>query len=242
MRTSETRPSGSAPPSIPRCADVAPSRRLPRSFYATDPISLAKALIGKHLVRVLDDGTALSGMIVETEAYLGVEDRAAHTFGGRRTQRNEAMYGRAGTAYVYFTYGMHHCMNVVCGEVDEPVAVLLRALEPLTGVPTMRKLRAGVARKAPLRDHDLCRGPGRLCQALGIDRGQNAADLVAGDQLFIVGETRAGLGQGRLACGPRIGVQGAGNWADRPLRWCLIGSRHVSVRMVKARSAPGRSR
>src|SRR5690349_21341655 len=94
-----------------------PTSALSRSFYSTGSAQLAQRLIGQRLVRVLDGGTRLAGIIVETEAYVGVKDRAAHSFGGRRTPRNEAMYQQAGTAYVYFTYGMHFCMNVVCGEV-----------------------------------------------------------------------------------------------------------------------------
>ena len=105
--------------------------RLPRRFYAQDPVTLARALLGQLLVRVTDGGARLAGRIVETEAYLGVPDRAAHTFGGRRTPRNESMWGPAGHAYVYFIYGLHHCMNVVADEPGEPTAVLLRALEPL---------------------------------------------------------------------------------------------------------------
>ena len=107
--------------------------RIPRSFLAVDPEKLARRLLGQRLVRTLGDGTRLAGIIVETEAYLGVRDRAAHSFGGRRTPRNESMFARPGTAYVYFTYGMHHCVNVVCGRRDEPVAVLIRALEPVEG-------------------------------------------------------------------------------------------------------------
>ena len=146
--------------------------RVGREFYVTDAATLAKRLIGCALVRRLSNGTRLSGRIVETEAYLGVQDRASHAFGGRRTPRNEMMYAQAGTAYVYFTYGMHFCMNVVCGVVDEPSAVLLRALEPSEGLEAMRAARATVRNPRP-RDIDLCSGPGKLCQALGIGRAQN---------------------------------------------------------------------
>ena len=108
--------------------------RWSRRDFGAGSVEIAQRLIGSTLVRILDDGERLSGMIVETEAYLGVEDAAAHSFGGRRTARNEAMYAVGGTAYVYFTYGMHHCVNVVCGGIDEPVAVLIRALEPMEGM------------------------------------------------------------------------------------------------------------
>src|SRR5690606_26066686 len=110
--------------------------------YATDSIALARRLLGCRLVRVLDDGVRLTGVIVETEAYCGAADLASHAVGGRRTARNEAMYAKAGTSYVYFTYGMHFCFNVVCGEVDVPLAVLVRALEPVEGIGEMKRRRA----------------------------------------------------------------------------------------------------
>jgi DNA-3-methyladenine glycosylase len=202
--------------------------RLPRSFYATGSVPLAKRLIGQKLVRVLDDGTRLAGIIVETEAYLGVKDRAAHSFGGRRTARNEAMYRQPGTTYVYFTYGMHFCMNVVCGEVGEPVAVLIRALEPLEGIDRMRENRSRRARRTTLKDRDLCSGPGRLCEALAIDRALNGEDLVKSQVLHL--EAGRSYRAGSLVRTTRVGVASALEWAHRPLRWYLKGSEHVSVR------------
>ncbi len=208
--------------------DTAPlGTRLPRAFYTTTALSLAQHLIGKLLVRVLDDGTRLSGMIVETEAYLGVKDRAAHTFGGRRTERNEAMYAIGGTAYVYFTYGMHYCMNVVADRADNPVAVLLRGLEPREGIEEMRRLRSVRPRKKALRDIDLCSGPARLCEALAIDRTLNHADLTGGPAMFIEDGPR--YTPRHLVRTTRIGIAGAGDWKDKPLRWYLRGNPHVSV-------------
>ena len=116
---------------------VGPMQRLTKTDLTTDAEALARRLIGTTLVRTLSDGTQLMGTIVETEAYLGVHDRAAHSFGGRRTPRNESMYARAGTSYVYLIYGMYHCFNVVCGDVDEPTAVLIRALDPTHGLKAM---------------------------------------------------------------------------------------------------------
>src|SRR5262245_46221232 len=124
--------------SKPANPDMHFGERWPREAFAGSAISLARRLLGAVLVRVLDDGEVLAGRIVETEAYLGVRDAASHAYKGRRTERNEAMYARPGTAYVYFTYGMHYCMNVVCGKEDVPAAVLLRALEPLAGLERMR--------------------------------------------------------------------------------------------------------
>ncbi|MCA9310227.1 MAG: DNA-3-methyladenine glycosylase, partial [Phycisphaerales bacterium] len=140
---------------------------------------MARNLLGALLLRRLEDGEVVGGMIVETEAYLGVKDGAAHSYGGRRTARVESMYADGGTAYVYFTYGMHHCFNVVCGRVDEPVAVLIRALEPRLGVERMAVLRAASGRRrTPVRPTEIASGPARLAQALAIDRGVDGLDLV----------------------------------------------------------------
>jgi len=200
--------------------------RLSRRFYLRDPVTLARALLGQALVRVLDDGTRLAGRIVETEAYLGEIDRAAHSYGGRRTARNAAMWGPAGHAYVYFIYGLHHCMNVVAEGPGKPTAVLIRALEPLEGLARMRAHRAGRGPARRLRDTDLCSGPAKLAQALQLDRGLDGADLVAGDALFL--ERGARVAPGRIVVTPRIGVAYAGEWADKPLRFCIGGNPHVS--------------
>lgn len=198
-----------------------------RRFFATDAASLARALLGHRLVRILPDGTILSGMIVETEAYLGVPDAASHAYRGRRTARNEAMFGPPGTAYVYFTYGMHFCCNVVCGRVGDPQAVLLRALEPVAGLEVMRRHRSS-RRAGPLRDTDLCSGPARLCQALAIDRADDGADLLGRAPLRIVRARHKPLDDEQVGQSPRIGVAYAGEWARRPLRWFVRGSAHVS--------------
>jgi DNA-3-methyladenine glycosylase len=209
-------------------------RRWQREDYAASSVALAKKLLGRILVRVLD-GELLAGRIVETEAYCGVRDAASHAYRGRRTERNEAMYDAPGTAYVYFTYGMHYCMNVVCAETGDPHAVLLRALEPLTGIETMRRLRGvhpGKARRA-LRippDRELCSGPARLCQALAITRTLNALDMAESDTLFIA-EPAPGLALPRpreILRTPRIGIDYAGTWAKRPMRFLISGSGHVS--------------
>ena len=193
---------------------------------------------------MLADGTRLAGRIVEVEAYVGVRDRACHSFGGRRTPRNESMYGPPGLAYVYFTYGMHHCMNVVCGRDGEPVAVLIRALEPIDGLEAMRRARAsGNAAKArALRERDLCSGPGKLCQALGLDRACDGEDLATSERLWIE-ERGAGGARSRLVRGPRIGIGSAGVWAEKPLRWGVAGSPWVSVAFPQgcAGQAPARN-
>jgi DNA-3-methyladenine glycosylase len=194
-------------------------RRFSRKFYQRDAATLARALLGQVLVRVLADGTRLAGRIIETEAYLGVEDKAAHSFGGRHTPRNAAMWGPAGHAYVYFIYGMHHCVNVVAATPGDPAAVLLRALAPLEGLEAMRRHRAGRIAAARLRDRDLCSGPAKLAQAMAIDRALDHADLVAGETLFI--ERGRRVPSGRIVATPRIGIDYAEEWAGKPLRFVI---------------------
>ncbi|HZW09391.1 MAG TPA: DNA-3-methyladenine glycosylase [Phycisphaerales bacterium] len=207
-----------------------PRSALPRRFFAADPEILARKLLGCTLVRILADGTRLGGVIVETEAYLGAIDRAAHTFGGRRTARNESMWGHPGIAYVYFTYGMHWCMNISAGALGDPVAVLLRALRPTEGLERMRELRAaGGRRKTPLADTELCAGPARLCQALAIDRSLDGLDLTAaGSPLFVERRKQDRVSDDQVARGARIGIAYAGDWAARPLRFAVRGSPFVS--------------
>ncbi len=193
--------------------------RLSHEACAVDAQILAKDLIGAILVRQISPSLTLRGRIVETEAYVGIHDRASHAFGGRRTPRNEMMYAQAGTAYVYFTYGMHYCMNIVCGEINQPLAVLIRALEPLGGIEFMQERRG---RQAVT---DLCSGPGKLCQAFGIDREHNGIDLLTSNSMWI--EPRDGP-LPRLVSTPRIGIASAGHWAKRLLRWYDPQSEHVS--------------
>lgn len=199
--------------------------RFTRRFSRADSASLARRLLGQRLVRMLDDGSRIAGIIVETEAYLGEVDRAAHSFGGRRTPRNEAMYAEGGAAYVYFTYGLHFCFNVVAGRTDEPIAVLVRALEPAEGSEFMRAFRARRASEG-LPDTLLCSGPARLCQALAIDRSHNGLDLTESDHLWI--ERGRRVPPAAIAAGPRIGIDSAGVWARKPLRFWIAGNPHVS--------------
>jgi DNA-3-methyladenine glycosylase len=200
---------------------ISPSERaLARSFYLGPTLRVARALLGKVLVHETARGRA-AGRIVEVEAYRGPNDRAAHSAGGRRTPRNEVMYGPPGHAYVYFIYGIHHCMNVVTRPPDVPEAVLIRALEPLDGLPLMRA-RRGLAGGPEWR---LCRGPGALCQALGVGRPQNGADLVTGLlRILDAPPVPAAL----VARAPRIGVDYAGADALRPWRFLVRGSAAVS--------------
>ena len=181
--------------------------------FAADPQTVARDLLGQRLVRI-DGGRRLAGVIVEVEAYLGPRDRAAHTYGGRRTARNESMYLGGGHAYVYSIYGMHHCLNVVCGERGDGTAILLRAIEPTEGLDVMFARRAA-ARKLG----DLCSGPGKLTQALGLDRAHDGVNLRTSRELFIERLRRGPLPTRMLERTPRIGVGYAGTWAKRRLRY-----------------------
>ncbi|MHC4994358.1 MAG: DNA-3-methyladenine glycosylase [Planctomycetota bacterium] len=201
--------------------------RLTRRFYRREPAELARALLGQTLVRVLDNGPRLAGRIVETEAYLGAPDRAAHTFGARRTPRNETMWLDGGHAYVYFTYGMHHCVNVVAQRNGQPTACLVRALEPLEGLDVMHAHRTAKRHGAKLKTTDLASGPAKLCQALAIDRQLDGLDLTTDTRLWI--EKAPPVSHNNIATSARIGVQYAGDWADKPLRFFIRDNPHVSV-------------
>ena len=199
---------------------MTPAASLPRSFYTRDAITVARALLGQRLVHV-DRGERLAGLIVETEAYLGRVDKAAHSYRGR-TERNASMWRQGGHAYVYFIYGIHFCMNVVAGAEADPVAVLLRALEPTEGLDTMR------ARRTRARhDRDLCSGPGKLCEAMGIGRALDGEDLVTSGRLFIERVRHRAHPSRSIVATPRIGVGYAEEWAAEPLRFHLR-SPHVS--------------
>lgn len=196
--------------------------KLPRDFYLhPDVVALARRLIGRLLVVPARGGRRVSGLIVETEAYRGPEDRASHAYGGRRTLRTETMYARGGTAYVYFVYGMYHQFNVVTNVGDVPHAVLVRALEPAEGLPLMRRRRGGGT------DRTLTSGPGKLCIALGIDRRLDRADLL-GDRVWL--EEGRVVPAARIASGPRVGIDYAETWVERPWRFWLRDSPFVSRR------------
>jgi DNA-3-methyladenine glycosylase len=186
---------------------------LPRTFFARNAVELARDLLGMHLVIRQPGGLAI-GRIVETEAYQGPDDLAAHSVGGRRTARTEVMYGPAGYAYVYLIYGVWNCLNVVAAQSGIPHAVLLRAVEPVSAIA------------APSW------GPGLLCRALDIDRSHNGLDL-RGKELWIAApKTRRSV---RVSAAPRIGVDYAGEWAQRPWRFFDSDSPFVSTVSAAAR-------
>jgi DNA-3-methyladenine glycosylase len=189
--------------------------RLPRGFFARPSLDVAPELLGHVLVRRLPDGLELRARLVETEAY-HEDDPASHSYRGR-TRRNQVMFGEPGHLYVYFTYGMHHCMNVVTGMVGEGSAVLLRAAEPLDGLDAMA-LRRGTD-----RTQALCSGPARLAEALSVDRHLDGLDLVRGAVVWL--ERGDQLPPERVSVGPRVGIR---RGVDRPWRFFEEESRWVS--------------
>lgn len=188
-------------------------RPLPRSFYRRDPLTVAPDLLNRILA--CDDGRA--GRIVEVEAYRGAHDPAAHSYRGQ-TRRNATMFGPSGHLYVYFTYGIHWCANVVCGERDGS-AVLVRAIEPMGDIDAMRS-----ARGYPPKDKNIGSGPARLAQALGITGALDGVDLVAGTQGIRLVDDGTPPPPDPVA-GPRIGISKA---VDYPWRWHVPGHAHVS--------------
>jgi DNA-3-methyladenine glycosylase len=194
---------------------------LPLRFYRRDTELVARELLGARLWRQLPDGSRLSGTIVETEAYLGMNDRACHTFGGRRTARTETMYASGGIAYVYLIYGMYFCLNAVTRSHGEPEAVLIRALAPEAGSELWRE------RYPRLKPAQWLSGPGRLCRAMGIGREQNGLSLQS-EELWIARGTR--VAPGDIMAAPRVGVDYAGEAAQWPLRFYLRDHPAVSRR------------
>jgi DNA-3-methyladenine glycosylase len=206
------------------------TRKLTREFYTrANVVTVARQLLGRVLVVPGAGGTRVSGIIVETEAYRGPLDRASHAYGGRRTQRTETMYQVGGTAYVYFVYGMYYQFNVVTNTSEIPHAVLVRALEPAEGIEVMRARRPGQP------DSNLTSGPGKLCIALGIDRDFDAADLL-GDRIWIEEGFRRRPASA-IACGPRIGIEYAEAWKEKPWRFWYKGNPFVSGNAVRHRAS-----
>lgn len=219
-----------------------PSERLGKDFYQVLCEDLARNLLGQILVRALPAGEGdkgemvMKGEIVETEAYLGGSDKASHSHGGRRTERNEAMYMEAGTAYVYSVYGVHCCFNV--SSSGDGAAVLVRALQPLQGEEKMRQFRVRTAKGRPprrLSTQDLCSGPAKLCSAMQIDKGLNKVDLSSSQALWVESGEETERPRAVVSC-PRVGVDYAGEWANKPLRFYLADrATFVSKRVSTAK-------
>ena len=196
--------------------------KLPREFYTRgDVLEVARDLLGKKLVVPARSGARVAGLIVETESYRGPEDRASHAWNGRRTNRTETMYGIGGTAYVYFVYGMYNQFNVVTNVEGVPHAILVRAVEPAEGLDLMRRRRRGRS------EYELTSGPGRLCLAMGIDRGLDKADLL-GRRVWI--EEGVSISPRQIARGPRVGIDYAEKWVSKPWRFWIKDNPFVSKR------------
>lgn len=196
-------------------------RPLPRSFYQRSADEVAPDLLGRYLVRQLGDHR-LELRIVETEAYMGAADRASHAWGGRRTPRNESLFKPGGVSYVYFIYGMYHCLNAVAGSAENGEAVLIRAGEPLLGIELMTEHRR---LSRPPKPGDLAGGPGKLCQAMRIERSFDGQSLQRGPLRITRGEPVHSSSQ---VTGPRIGIDYAQEAVDWPLRFAVSQSHHVS--------------
>ena len=198
--------------------------KLPRSFYLQDGLTAAKALLGKTLVRVTPEGVT-KGVIVETEAYMGLIDDAAHSYKGR-TARTEIQYGPGGFAYVFLIYGMYPCMNIVVNSPERPEVVLLRALEPTEGLDLM------AARRKQTRKTGLCSGPGKLCVAMAIDKTCYGMDL-CGDALYL--EDTPDYPSFSIDASTRIHIDYAEKTKDYPWRFTVSGSPYLSVLPKKPR-------
>lgn len=193
-------------------------KKLQRAFYQRDTLTVARELLGKYLVHDTQEGKT-TGRIVEVEAYIGPDDAAAHSCGGIPTPRTQVMFGPGGYAYVYLIYGMYHCFNIVSHTVGKPEAVLIRALEPVEGIALMQRRRnTDVLKK-------LCSGPGKLCAAMGITRGENGMDL-CGEQLYVL--EGAAVHDMEIAATPRINIDYAGEAKDYPWRFIIKGSKYIS--------------
>lgn len=192
-----------------------PSQPLPRDFYQRPTLDVARELLGKIIVRQTN-GETLIGKIVETEAYIGQDDPACHAAKGR-TPRTELMFGEPGYAYIYFIYGMYYCLNAVTEQPEFPAAVLIRAVEPLEGLQTMRSNRN---RRTMA---DLTNGPGKLCQAMMIGKHQNGIDLCQSGELYIAAAPAVPTAD--ILATRRIGIRVG---TEKAWRFCLSGNRFVS--------------
>ena len=203
--------------------------KLNREFYNRDSIIVAKELLGKLLVHNIN-GQEIITKIVETEAYMGVIDKAAHSYGGRRTPRVEVMYGEPGYSYVYLIYGMYNCFNIVSNEVGTPQAVLIRGVEPIEGIDVMAQNRYNKPLELLTKNQikGLTNGPGKLCKALAIDRSLNGLDL-CGNKLYVLEGDNEGF---EMVSAKRIGIDYAEEARDYLWRYYIKDSNYVSVKVL----------
>lgn len=228
--------------------------KIPRNFFCRDTETVAREMLGLHLVHRVH-GKIISGMIVETEAYVGAHDKACHGYNNRKTARTEILFSSGGSVYVFLIYGMHHCFNVVTGEKDEPTAVLVRALQPVSGIDQMIRARMKkphqklishatdrdknkISQPLPMRMKqpaqplpmsqlkNLTNGPGKLCQALMIDRSFTGKSIVSPDLYIEEGSHK--VKKSEIVVSERIGIDYAEECAGWPLRFHLKGNPFVS--------------
>ncbi len=210
------------------CGQFFMSKKLSREFYTrADTLQIARELLGKILVVPALDGERVSAMIVETEAYLGAMDKAAHSYNNRRTPRTETMFALGGTVYIFFIYGMYFQFNVVAGTVGTPHAILIRAVEPVENIEIMRERRAAKNKNpaAKMPDKNLTSGPGKLCIALGIDKTFNSADLL-GERVWL--EEGKSFPASEIISGKRIGIDYAEEFIEKPWRFWVKDNLFVS--------------
>ena len=193
--------------------------KLPREFYLCDGLEAAEKLLGKILIHRSPDGLT-AGRIVELEAYMGESDRGCHAYGGRRTKRTGIMYAEGGHAYVYLIYGMYCCMNIIVNREDIPHCIFLRALEPVEGIELMKR------RRGTDKLRNLCSGPGRLCNAMGIDKTLYGEDL-CGDRLWLEDDGCKPV----IIRGKRVNIDYAGEDAEKDWRFAVKGSKFLSAKI-----------
>ena len=193
--------------------------RIERKFYMRDAVTVGKDILGKIIVKKTADGRIMSGRITEVEAYMGITDKASHSYGGRRTKRTEVMYKEGGYSYVFLIYGMYECFNVTAGREGDPQAVLIRGVEPLENKNLMQEKRK------VKKEKDISNGPGKLTKALGITREDNGADLVASENLWLEDD---GYKVKDIVETTRIGIDYAEEDALKPWRFYIKDSIFVS--------------
>lgn len=201
-------------------------KRLEREFFKRNTLEVSRDLLGKYLVHVVD-GEELISKIVEVEGYMGPEDKAAHSYGRRRTERNEVMYGEAGYAYVFTIYGMYYCMNIVTEEVDIPRAVLIRALEPVKGMEKMAHFRFSkdYSRLTNREKIGLTNGPGKLCIAMNIVRADNGEDLCGNRMYLLEDDVSENI---EIVDAKRVNIDYAEEYKDVLWRYYIKGNKYVS--------------
>ncbi|MFW6035012.1 MAG: DNA-3-methyladenine glycosylase [Halothermotrichaceae bacterium] len=195
--------------------------KLGYDFYQQDAVTTAEKLVGKYVVRKIFEQKIIC-RIVETEAYVGPEDKGCHAYQNKKTKRTEVMFKKGGAAYIYLIYGIHNCFNIVVNRKNKPEAVLIRAVEPIEGLEIIRKNRPIKSNKI----EELTNGPGKLCQALVIDRKLNGYDLVDGDRLYITEQVEGQ--QFQIASGTRINIDYAEEYKDKLWRFYIKGNSFIS--------------